>query len=196
MAGNTEKVPLLGDTQSFYATGVSGPLVGGGRYDALTTRVEAVEAPTFKGQVPEKDLDEGQNTRPPAVSAPPADLFAELPGYHGLGIHGMASALAACPATPSTQRDKAQNGTMQHRTPAYIARPRTAQQSTAYNAHWHGIDSTDLHGTAQNCSTLLNLSYIDHEARAHCTALRNHKHFHEIGAAHLRAYPSYSSAPS
>jgi len=130
MAGNTEKVPLLGDTQSFYATGVSGPLVGGGRYDALTTRVEAVEAPTFKGQVPEKDLDEGQNTRPPAVSAPPADLFAELPGYHGLGIHGIAGALAACPATPST-----------------AARQSTERHNAAQDTSIH---STTPHSTAEH----------------------------------------------
>lgn len=84
MAGS-EKMPLLSDTQSFYTTGISeGTLVGGGRYDAHTTKVEAVESPTFKGQVPERDLDEGHHTKPPPITQPPPDLFCNLPGYDGL----------------------------------------------------------------------------------------------------------------
>lgn len=46
----------------------------------------AVESPTFKGEVPEVDVDEGNAIQPPEPSVPSASMFDELPNYGAQGV--------------------------------------------------------------------------------------------------------------
>eukprot|EP00730_Choanoeca_flexa_P003615 TRINITY_DN11453_c1_g4_i1.p1 TRINITY_DN11453_c1_g4~~TRINITY_DN11453_c1_g4_i1.p1 ORF type:complete len:413 (+),score=18.46 TRINITY_DN11453_c1_g4_i1:88-1326(+) len=47
---------------------------------------KAVDAPTFRGETPEVDVEETSNTEPPKPSQPPSDFFDQVPGYGTVGM--------------------------------------------------------------------------------------------------------------
>ncbi len=95
MAG-TERQPLLtvdraqsGGGGGFYPE--EGPTF---QYTASTGTVstQPVEVPTFKGEVPDHDVDEGVQVASPQPSAPSLQYFDPLPGYESLRFDGTLSA--------------------------------------------------------------------------------------------------------
>ena len=47
---------------------------------------KAVDVATFRGEIPEVDVDETSTMEPPTPSVPPSDFFDQVPGY---GVVGM-----------------------------------------------------------------------------------------------------------
>ena len=78
-----DHTPLL-SSMAAGATGTSEARSGPKRYDAGVVREGAVESATFKGIVPDEDVDESRKAKLPVVSRPPASFFDDLPHYESL----------------------------------------------------------------------------------------------------------------